>query len=61
MPLTWHRRQAMVIAGQLPENQEDAQLIMECVQELVENYLSKSAGEPARKTGTSNVLPFGMV
>ena len=58
MPLIWHRRQAMVIAGQLPENTEDALMVMECVRELLEVYLSKSAQEPPRKVA-NNVLPFG--
>jgi hypothetical protein len=59
MPLLWHRRQAMVIAGQLPENIEDARLILEAASELVETYLSKSGTEPALKIA-NNVLPFGL-
>jgi len=60
MPLIWHRRQAMVLAGQLPESTEDALLVMECMRELLEDYLSKSSHEPALKQA-GNVLPFSMV
>jgi lipase chaperone LimK len=56
MPLNWHRRQAMVLAGQLPENTEDALLILQAVQELVETFLIAHDEAPARKP--SNVLPF---
>ena len=58
MPLNWHRRQAMVIAGQLPESTEDALLILEAVHELVDCYLSKSPEQPRAVAG--NVLPFSM-
>ncbi len=56
MPLGWHRRQAMLLASQLPENQADAQLIIQAVIELMETYMAKApAVEPDRPT---NVLPF---
>lgn len=56
MPQNWHRRQAMVLAGQLPENHTDALLVIQAVRELVETFLCKSE-EP--RSGPSNVLPFG--
>ena len=57
MPLAWHRRHALTLAGQLPENIEDARLVLEAVSELVEDFLSKSeAPQPVR---AKNVVPFG--
>jgi len=57
IPLAWHRRHALTIAGQLPENLADARLVLEAVSELVEEFLIKSeAAEPERPT---NVVPFG--
>lgn len=58
MPQNWHRRQAMVLAGQLPEGTEDALLILEAVHELVMNYLAKSADDGPAVKVASNVLPF---
>ena len=56
IPLLWHRRHAMMIAGQLPENLEDAELVLQAIQELMDTFLNKSpAHEPGRK---DNVLPF---
>jgi hypothetical protein len=55
MPLNWHKRQAMVLAGQLPENTEDALLVLQAVRELVETFLMEDQGQPAK---ASNVLPF---
>jgi hypothetical protein len=57
MPLGWHRRHALSIAGQLPENTEDALLVLQCVKELVDTYLCKS-DEPA-PARAANVIPFG--
>lgn len=55
-PLTWHLKQAMSLAGQLPDNQEDARIILEQMGLLLETYLSQSeAADPLR---ASNVLPF---
>ena len=55
MPLNWHKRQAMVLAGQLPENTEDALLVLQAVQELVRTFLDDHHEVPARP---SNILPF---
>lgn len=56
MPLAWHRRHALLIASQLPDNQDDALLVVEAVKELLETFMAKGpAEEPAR---ASNVLPF---
>lgn len=56
-PQIWHRRQAMVLAGQLPENTEDALLVLQAVHELVETFLNRPEAVPA-KTAAANVLPF---
>lgn len=57
VPLAWHRRQAMTMAGQLPENMADAQLVLAALHDLLDNFMGQSpAAEPSRGT---NVLPFG--
>ena len=57
MPNNWHRRQALVLAGQLPENQEDALLIIDALEEIVASYLFR--GEDAPKAAVAaNVLQF---
>lgn len=58
MPQNWHRRQAMVLAGQLPENHADALLVLQAVHELVEGFLCKHEDAAPVRTA-SNVLPFG--
>jgi hypothetical protein len=58
-PLAWHRRHALVIAGQLPENTADAKLVLQAVQELVDDFLSK--GREPEGPHAANVLPFGAV
>ncbi len=56
MPLAWHRRHALLLASQLPDNLSDAKLVIEAVTELLETFMaSASAQEPDRP---SNVLPF---
>lgn len=56
MPQSWHRRHALTIASQLPENVSDARLVLMAVNELVEGYLSKS--EEGKPEAESNVVPF---
>jgi hypothetical protein len=56
MPLLWHRRHALVIAGQLPEDPADAEMVLKALQELVETFLMRVPNqEPER---ADNVLPF---
>lgn len=56
MPLLWHRRHAMILAGQLPENPADAALVLQAIHELMDTFLNKApAQEPERP---DNVLPF---
>ena len=57
-PLLWHRRHAILLAGQLPENTEDAKLVLEAIQELMDNFLvvaDRKATPPPKK-----VIPFAV-
>jgi hypothetical protein len=44
----------MVLAGQLPENMADTQLVLIALHELVDNYLSQSPSEEVPRA--ANVL-----
>lgn len=56
MPLSWHRRHAMMLASQLPENPADAELVMEAMAELLHTFMARAPSpEPER---AHNVLPF---
>jgi Uma2 family endonuclease len=55
MPLGWHRRHAIILAGQLPDNTADALLVLEATKELVETFL---VGHVDRETKAANILPF---
>lgn len=57
MPLQWHRRQAITLASQLPENQSDALLVIAALKELVETFLDDKGDQPERLA--VNVIPFG--
>jgi hypothetical protein len=52
----WHRRQALVLASQLPDNQHDALMVIEAARELVETFL---APESVESDSTCNVVPVG--
>ena len=57
VPLAWHRRIALTMAGQLPENTADAHLVLVALRDLHENFMGQSpAVEHPR---AANVLPFG--
>lgn len=53
--LQWHRRHAITLASQLPENQADALLVLDAMRELLEDYL----GEEDVTDRSQNVIPFG--
>lgn len=55
-PSAWHKRQAMLLASQLPEKNLDARMILQVMQELVENYLGDDELENIRSRPT--LLPF---
>lgn len=56
MPLAWHRRHALLLASQLPENVTDARLVVEAIAELLETFIAAAPAQEADKP--SNVLPF---
>lgn len=56
MPLGWHRRAAIILAGQLPDNPADALLVLKAAEELVKTFLAGHQDKPER---ASNVIPFG--
>jgi hypothetical protein len=56
MPLQWHRRHAMTLVSQLPDNTSDALLVIEAMKALVEDFL---VGVPDQQSSATNVLPFG--
>jgi hypothetical protein len=43
MEMGWHRRQAVQIAASLPENIEDARLVLKLTAELLNTFLAKEA------------------
>ncbi len=49
----WRRRQALSLAGQLPENLTDALAVLEFTRELVVTFLQAGVGEQ----GTSPAAP----
>lgn len=48
----WHRRHALHLAAQLPENPEDALMVLDCARELVEKFLAPSFSAPAAPDAT---------
>lgn len=57
MPLGWHRRAAVTLVSQLPDDSADALLVLEAAKELVEKFLLNHADEVQQIA--SNVIPFG--
>ena len=48
----WHRRHAIQIAAQLPEDPEDAKIVLECLGRLVGEYLAPGASPATPTCGT---------
>lgn len=46
----------MMLAGQLPENTRDAELVLQAVQELMETFLKGNRDQAPKRA--ENVLPF---
>ncbi len=46
MPLKWHRRQAIVLASQLPDNKHDTLMVLQALQELVDTFLEDDDPAP---------------
>lgn len=57
MPLGWHRRHAIILAGQLPDNTADALLVLQATRELVETFLVPHLEDEGPER-VSNILPF---
>jgi hypothetical protein len=49
-----HKRQALSLAAQLPEQPEDVRAVMLQLQVLVDDFLLRTEGQPARPS----VVPF---
>lgn len=56
MPENWHRRHAIQIAAQLPEDPADALRVLELTKQLVEEFLGPQTALD-RAVG-ADVLPF---
>ena len=54
---TWHRRQALMLASQLPEGPDDALAILDCVREIVVTFLQVDTPEPAKAPVVTLVRP----
>jgi hypothetical protein len=44
----WHRRQAVMLASQLPEGPHDALAVLDCVREIVVTFLHVDRPAPAK-------------
>jgi hypothetical protein len=53
---TWHRRQALMLASQLPEGRDDALAVLDCVRELVATFLQSDTPEPAAKAKVLSLI-----
>ncbi|SHH62732.1 hypothetical protein [Bradyrhizobium erythrophlei] len=53
--LSWHRRHALMLASQLPENSADARLVIQAVTELLDTFMTDTADTDR----PSNVVAFG--
>jgi hypothetical protein len=53
----WRRRHALNIAGQLPENVNDALVILDLLRELVVTFLHVDMPEPAKAPVVTLVRP----
>ena len=55
-PSLWHKRHALLLASQLPENHADAGMVVAALAELVETFLRE--GAEIAPLLASNVLTF---
>jgi hypothetical protein len=53
----WHRRHAVMLAGQLPDKKEDALAVLRLATELVTDFLAED--EPAQKPAAVVVKLIG--
>jgi hypothetical protein len=45
----WHRRHAIQIAASLPEDDEDARIVLKLVAELLNTFLARKSGDQERE------------
>jgi hypothetical protein len=48
MSATWHKRHALILAGQLPENASDANAVIRELQHLVDSWLHVEQPAPSK-------------
>jgi hypothetical protein len=53
---TWHRRNALMLASQLPDGQDDALAVLDCVRELVETFLRSEEPAPVSKAKVLSLI-----
>jgi hypothetical protein len=54
----WHRRHALMIASQLPEDHNDALAVLCAAIDLVQGFLAGEQDKPAKKPALT-VVPIG--
>jgi hypothetical protein len=54
---TWHRRHALTLASQLPDDRGDALAVLDCVRELVATFLQSDTPDPAKAPVVTLVRP----
>lgn len=53
----WHRRHALNLTAQLPDKIEDARLVLQAMQELVETFLSDPPAPELRVANVVSLMP----
>ena len=48
----WHRRHAVMLAGQLPEKAEDSLIILRLATQIVTDFLAEPEEQPAKASVT---------
>jgi hypothetical protein len=44
----WHRRHAIMLASQLPDGQDDALAVLDCVREIIVTFVHVDMPEPEK-------------
>ena len=53
----WHRRHAIQLAASLPENIDDARIVLRLAQELLDGFLAKPADQALDREGVLVAFP----
>jgi hypothetical protein len=56
----WHRRHAIQIAAQLPEDAKDALIVLDLAKSLVETFLAEGEDQPALARRSLVAVPGGI-